>query len=111
MSTSEPGAFTERGDQAEGAAYHADGVYSGGRFAGAEPERYRHVGGADRDAEVPGDAADRNGAAPREIASGDIGSRDAASRDAASRDGKIPELQHASLQPNATVDGPHSDRG
>ena len=40
MLTSEPNAFTERGDRAEAAAYHGDGAYSGGEFAGGDVERY-----------------------------------------------------------------------
>lgn len=31
---SAPGAFTERGEEAETAAFEADGAYSGGEFAG-----------------------------------------------------------------------------
>ncbi len=45
MSTTEPGAFTERGDEAEAAALRGDGAYSGGDFAGADPERYEHLSG------------------------------------------------------------------
>ena len=47
MSTSGPGPFTERGDQAEAAAYRGDGVYSGGEFAGGDPERYDRLSSAD----------------------------------------------------------------
>ncbi len=35
-----PGTFTERGEEAETTAFHGDGSYSGGEFAGgARPDR------------------------------------------------------------------------
>ncbi len=62
MSTRVPGPFTERGDQAEAAAFRGDGVYSGGEFAGGEPERYDDLsGGSEGDDVLDADTSSRSG--------------------------------------------------
>ncbi len=56
MSTSEPDAFSERGDRAEVAAYRGGGVYSGGKFAGGDVGRHDREQ-PDPDGTEPGDTA------------------------------------------------------